>query len=245
MSRLAAAALALVLVSGRSVVAPAQPAPAPPAPAPPAPEVPPEAPAPEAAERDFADGVDAAARKDWAAASTAFERSFELGGRPDALFAWAQAERLGGRCERAVPLYRRFLALGPRPEHAQAADIGLRRCAAVPPGPPPPPPDRPDWIGGGLVALGSVGVGVGLLLVTLSVSHDRAAGRAGIDYDEYLSNMDRARLERPLGIGVGVLGTALLASGIVRLLLAPAARETSVAVAPGGRGLELTWGRRF
>jgi hypothetical protein len=142
-----------------------------------------------------------------------------------------------------VPLYRQFLALGPPPEHAQAADIGLRRCAAEPPG--PVAPERPDWVGGGLVALGSAGVGAGLLLITLSVNHERAAGRAGIDYDEYLGNMDRARVERPLGIGVGVLGTALLAVGMVRLLLPAPARETAVALEPGGRGLRLTWGHRF
>jgi hypothetical protein len=245
MSRLAVLAVALVCVSGRSLAVRAQPA-AEAAAEPPAATARP-ASEPTEAERLFQQGVELAGKRAWAEAAAAFERSYAMAARPEALFAWAQAERLGGRCEQAVPLYQRFLALGPRPEHAQAAEIGLRRCAAAPVQPPPPAPARrADWIGGGLVALGTAGVGAGLLLVTLSVSHERAAGRSGINYDEYLGNMDRARLERPIGIGAGVLGTALLASGIVRLLWSPAPpRETALVIEPRDRGLTLGLGGRF
>jgi hypothetical protein len=185
-----------------------------------------------------------------------------------------------------VPLYREFLTKGPAPEHAQAADLGLRRCAEVGTSFPPeassepkpaPAPVAPavspvataargepsaeagrgtDWLGGSLIALGTVGVGAGLALVALSVSEDRAAISAGF-YEDYLAHMERGRLERALGIGIGAAGVALATVGVIRLLRArggeaapphasgPPQELSGVSIAAGPRGATLVLGGRF
>jgi hypothetical protein len=79
------------------------------------------------------------------AAASAFKRAFELTPRPDYLYAWAQAERLGGNCAVAVPLYQRLLALHLPASRREAAERGISLCqlAAPPPIPAPAPVARP------------------------------------------------------------------------------------------------------
>ena len=38
-----------------------------------------------------------------------FEATYKLALRPTLLFNWAQSERLGGHCSRAIEIYKRFL----------------------------------------------------------------------------------------------------------------------------------------
>jgi tetratricopeptide (TPR) repeat protein len=218
------------------------------------------------ARRLFDEGIALAERKEWETAGRAFEQSYRLARSPDALFAWAQAERLAGRCDRAMPLYQKFLTLAPRLEHAQAAEIGLRRCAearvspaTATPGEGPAQPvaalarsetgpsdARTDWVAGGLLALGTVGLGVGTVSLALSIAHERSAGQMGINYDQYLAHMDRARLERVLGAGTSILGAALVTAAMVRLLVTPRAPgRLSLAVEPSAAGAKLVVGRRF
>lgn len=75
---------------------------------------------------------DAFARGDYDAASEHFARAFELEDDRHYLYAWAQAERLGGDCEAAVELYRQFLTLEPPQTEADLARENLERCGADP-----------------------------------------------------------------------------------------------------------------
>lgn len=84
-------------------------------------------------------------------ALAALEQGYAIDPRPEFLYARAQAERLAGRCARAIALYEAFLATAPTPEREAAARANLARCkdtlAATPPAPsampsatPPPEP---------------------------------------------------------------------------------------------------------
>src|SRR5579862_8300035 len=74
-------------------------------------------------------GLAAYQAKDYPTAIRAFEAGFALEPRREFLFANAQARRLAGDCRGAVPLYQRFLEMGPPPVQASATQIALARCA--------------------------------------------------------------------------------------------------------------------
>src|SRR5688572_6058343 len=65
----------------------------------------------EEAGRYFREGVALAREERFDEASRAFESAFQLEKTVEALFGWAQAERLAGRCPRAALLYQDFLAM--------------------------------------------------------------------------------------------------------------------------------------
>jgi tetratricopeptide (TPR) repeat protein len=57
-----------------------------------------------------------------------FRRGYGTNPRPEFLFAWAQAERLRGRCDLAISLYDDFLATQPNERPAEAARQQIERC---------------------------------------------------------------------------------------------------------------------
>ncbi len=65
---------------------------------------------------------------DYRAAAGKLQRSYRARPRARTLFLWAEAERLGGNCEDAVRLYRRYLARFPRAPHARGAKRGVNAC---------------------------------------------------------------------------------------------------------------------
>jgi tetratricopeptide (TPR) repeat protein len=73
--------------------------------------------------------------KDYRAAFAELEAGYAVDPRREFLFAEAQAQRLAGDCQRAVPLYQRFLATDPSPVQVNAAQVGLARCRWPPPRP--------------------------------------------------------------------------------------------------------------
>lgn len=82
----------------------------------------------------FADGrYHEAARK--------FERAYEHDPQPLVLYAWAQAERLAERCDRAVPLYRQYLELDPSDDDVATVREAIEACGEDPDVVPEPPPD--------------------------------------------------------------------------------------------------------
>jgi tetratricopeptide (TPR) repeat protein len=92
--------------------------------------VPPPAPAMTGEARAHYDrGLALYAAKDYGAAIQELEAGYALDPRREFLFAEAQAQRLAGDCQRAVPLYQRFLTSEPSPLQASAAQVGLARCA--------------------------------------------------------------------------------------------------------------------
>ena len=67
---------------------------------------------------------------DYGAAIAAFRAAHVADGRPSALFAMAQAERMSGDCAAAVADYDRFLATRPTERQADAAREMRARCAS-------------------------------------------------------------------------------------------------------------------
>ena len=88
-------------------------------------------------------GLAAYQRHDYEAAVQAFHDAYELDPKPEVLFAWAQAERLGGDCAHAVIHYRKFLEGHPPAFQAKAAQGPLERCERVVATAPPPPAPEP------------------------------------------------------------------------------------------------------
>jgi hypothetical protein len=193
-------------------------------------------------------------QKDYAGATRVFEQGFALDAQPEFLFADAQARRLSGDCRGAVPLYQRFLALGPSAVQTSATHIALARCAqqmanepAAPPPvsrlpPPPPPPPEPwthDRLGAVLVGAGIVGLAVGGGFLAASFSARPPQSSAGLTFDDYRTRYDTA--DRRLTIGVVALaaGGALTTGGVARYLWVRqrAKARATLTIVPGGLAL--------
>ncbi len=189
----------------------------------------------EEAKRHFERAVALADEKEFDQASLEFETAYNLDATVDALFGWAQSERLAGRCPRAIDLYQRFLAQPLSPVQAQAGEIGLRRCqeaiaearigaaapaVAVPTtvtlsSTAPPARSRGPAVGAALLlAAGTVALGGGAVLFLVSGARADSAVN-GEDYGRYFDGLGRARLERTLGLGLAGAGAAALATGAV------------------------------
>jgi hypothetical protein len=132
---------------------------------------------------------------DYAGASVEFKAAYAIEARPEILFAWAQAVRLGGDCPTAVKLYKEYLASNPDVRQRAAAEWSINRCGEdqptssptveepaaslpanlehidTPPPPPPPyvppPPSSPSE-GAPVAAITLGGVGVASLGAALA-----------------------------------------------------------------------------
>lgn len=76
----------------------------------------------------LAAGVDAYGARDYERAVAEFQAAYAASASADALFGWAQAERLSGDCPSAVVLYRRLLEGTLAPAQQAAAQQNLERC---------------------------------------------------------------------------------------------------------------------
>jgi tetratricopeptide (TPR) repeat protein len=65
---------------------------------------------------------------DYNAATVELETAYRLDPQPQLFFAIAQAKRLGGRCDEAVPMYEKFLTTHPGASELQAAETGISLC---------------------------------------------------------------------------------------------------------------------
>jgi hypothetical protein len=182
-------------------------------------------------------GVAAYQRGDYAIAAHEFELAYAANPDPKLLYAWAQAQRLGGQCDKAVELYRRYVETGPTEEQVSAATTGISLCAEQTRSKDPPPVkdeptppivepkrERPPWytdkIGGGLVIGGVAALAVGTTFLILSSSSADAADSARTR-SEFVDKLDEASSRRTIGVvGLG-LGAALLAGGAIRYLTKP------------------------
>ncbi len=183
--------------------------------------------------------------KDYAGAIKDLRLAYALDPRPEILFAWAQAERLYGRCSQASKLYDRFLKSKPSAQQAAAARTGIERCEGQPdttpadpedveqPAPqpaqeqpeqpaaaaaPPPPRPRVDAVGLGLLG---VGVALGAVGGGLLGAGERKAKQLGdvATYDEYADGSGPVRTLRIAGGVLAGIGGALIVGGIVKLLV--------------------------
>jgi hypothetical protein len=213
-------------------------------------------------------------RKDWDGASRALADAYLLDPRPDLLYARAQAERLAGRCNVALPLYDRFLA-EERADTVAAEDArdNRERCAALTAGTtaaapaqpadqgtkPAKPRDRADrgaWYrdpaGGVLVALGAVSTVIGGSVLGIALSRDKKAADAANE-GGFVDRKDDARTQHHVGIAVLSIGGALLVAGVVRWAVVASKRERRagrearlrVGLAPTRRGAAVSLGLRF
>jgi tetratricopeptide (TPR) repeat protein len=182
--------------------------------------------------------------KDYAGAIKDLRLAYALDPRPEILFAWAQAERLYGRCSQASKLYDRFLKSKPSAQQAAAARTGIERCEGQPdttpadpedveqPAPQPaqeqpeqpaaaaPPPPRPRVDAVGLSLLG-VGVALGAVGGGLLGAGERKAKQLGdvATYDEYADGSGPVRTLRIAGGVLAGVGGALIVGGLVKLLV--------------------------
>ncbi|MBC8074097.1 MAG: hypothetical protein IAG13_37605 [Deltaproteobacteria bacterium] len=210
-------------------------------------------------------------RKDWNGASRALADAYVLDPRPDLLYARAQAERLAGRCNVALPLYDRFIAEEKAGSQA-AADAVVNRsiCAKLVAGAQPQPaaapaerrggdakhPAQPPWYrdpaGGVLVALGGVSTVIGGSVLGIALSRDKQADRAANE-GSFVDRKQGARTQYQVGIAVLSIGGAMLIAGVVRwaVLGSKGARASGrtarvgVTMAPARRGAAVSLGLRF
>ncbi len=61
-------------------------------------------------------------------AALEFERAYGQHAQPKTLFAWAQAERLAGRCMKSIELYQKFLNTEPPEQDVEVAEDGILEC---------------------------------------------------------------------------------------------------------------------
>jgi hypothetical protein len=193
-------------------------------------------------------GLELYRARDFAGSIRALEQGFAIDPRREFLFAEAQALRLAGDCARAIPLYQRFIDSGAQAVQAQAARLGIDRCAPerTPPAPQPlapgPSPARPGGappsapIGAGppqgdrprwwrdpwALSAGGLGVaalGVGVVaLVGSDRSADRAQSALTTTHADFHRLWSEAEQRRTIALVGLAAGAGLVAAGSVRAL---------------------------
>lgn len=194
--------------------------------------------------RDYFDrGLHLYAIHQYAAAIEQFQRGFAVEPRREFLFAQAQAWRLSGKCDRAIPLYQQFIESTPAAVQREAARLGLDRCApdrlrgpapiaTLPTAPPttaplasssvpaPPAPWWRDGWGDVAVASGVAALGVSwFFAIASNHARDQAQSAQTATEQEYDGLWTSAQRRRDIAIGSLVGGLVLLAAGTSRLVL--------------------------
>ncbi|MCX4247987.1 hypothetical protein [Paraliomyxa miuraensis] len=204
---------------------------------------------------------DAFAAGDYDQAATAAAEAYAAEGDPKYLYAQAQAERFGGRCELAIEHYREFIAAVPSSAATLAAQDNIAECetllerakpAPEPEPEPTPPPateatDEPEprarWardpLGGALVGTGAAVLAIGGGLYGQAHLDERAARQAH-DVATYGDHIDRAYALSRVGLSLMIAGGTLVVGGAVRwAVVARRVRTDRVALRPGSGGLVL------
>ena len=199
----------------------------------------------------------------YAAAAAELEAAYAIEPSPKLLYAWAQAERYAGSCEKAVTLYEQFIATGPDEAGRRAAEEKMRECDASgtdEPGPKSTPngeaddddaeikPAYRDWLGATFVGLGvATGVAGGVLL---GIGRQEVVTSPGApSEDDYFDEVAAGRTKYTAGIVLASVGGALILAGIIRYSVLAAKNrkqrnaQTSSLAPPRGLGLGL--GVRF
>jgi hypothetical protein len=191
----------------------------------------------EGALRHFTAGMDAWLAEDFAAAQRELEAAYAIEPVPELLYSLGQLARLQGDCTQARARFFAYLETGPSPQAAEDTRINIERCVpeepelpevAPPPepeiGPPietPPPapaPRRRDALGITLTVVGSALAITGAGLFGAAFAERRRADEE-LGVNAFERRVDRSRAEYWSGVGLATVGVAVLAGGIVRLLL--------------------------
>jgi tetratricopeptide (TPR) repeat protein len=190
-------------------------------------------------------GIDAYKAGDYAKAAALLERAYKADPKPETLFALAQAERLGGKCDKAIPHYNKLLEKTTELNQAKLIQNNVGLCEASldkKPDEPAKPVTRTvvrevrksdrvatAMLGGGMLAIGS---SVGLFLAASGAASDASAARTLDDHDRFL---DRATRDRVLAFVAGGVGAGLVVGAIVKWQL-DGTKPTEVAVVPSASG---------
>jgi hypothetical protein len=207
----------------------------------------------------FDRGAALAAERRYDEAAQAFQAAYDLDHRKEALFAWAQVERLRGNCGAAVPLYRRFLASADlTPAQSEAAALSIRRCEAEPeprpeapaPAPvpaavvtvpvpaPPPARSRRAVVTSGVMLGGAVAsTGAAATFYLLSRNDERLASSKDV-WQDYYDAARRARDRQRLSAGLFGAGVLLGGGALLQWLVSAPAPVTAAAwIGPGGAAM--------
>lgn len=190
-----------------------------------------------AAQQRYDEGLAAYSDRRYDEAIAAFAAAHALEERADILFAWAQATRLAGQCDKSLALFQRFLLTNPSATQVEAAHIAMKRCeparpqrsdvsaaprrpstapavATVPPRAQAPSLSR-DAVGGALVSVGMFTTVAGAALL-LSAYEKAGAGRSPESYQAYDERHAAAEGRFRWGVGLLVGGGAMLLGGGAR-----------------------------
>ena len=216
-------------------------------------------------------GIDAYKAGKYEEAASLLEKAYAAEPKPETLFALAQAERLAGKCDKAVPRYKQLLGQTTELATAKAVQNNLALC----PGAEPPPPKEPepktdepkpepkieqtppqptktivrevrktDPLAVGLLAGGALagGFSVGMLMRS-SATRDAAGSARTLDDANDLH--DRADRDRLVAIIAGGAGAVAIGFAVFRLARGGSESSTEVAVTPTGDGSMITWSKTW
>lgn len=210
-------------------------------------------------------GVDEYKGQKYEAAAATLKESYDLDPKPDALFALAQAERLGGHCIEARAHYKKLLESTTEMATAKAVQSNLDLCGPDPDKPaarrpepdrpalPPPPPRTitttrtvvrevrgTDKLATLLFAGGMLGLGAGggLFLAAKNSRDDADRALTLDDHDRLDKRADTLRIASFAAAGAGA---ALIGGAVVRWVLGGGGATTTepkpeVSLAPSARG---------
>ena len=212
----------------------------------------------------FKQGIEQYKAKQYDAAAATLGKSYELEPKTEALFAQAQAERLGGHCPEAVSHYRKILETATDLPTIKAVQTNLAACPSQPDMMPrkdepkeapktvvvQAPPEvvtktvvrdvpHSDKLATLSFSVGmlAVGGGAGLYIASNGALDDANHARTLDDHDKFTK---RAQLERTLGyIALGT-GATLVTIAVIKWATggsatpAPASEVAVVPVAGGG-----------
>jgi tetratricopeptide (TPR) repeat protein len=199
-------------------------------------------------------GIDAYKAGKYEDAIKLIGKSYALEPTSESLFALAQAERLAGKCDLAVPHYRKLIETSTELATARAVQNNLALCVKDEPKSPPaaepdpvvtaPAQDEPkvvvrevsrtDVVATSMVAGGALATGaaIGLFLSSRSTL-DAAADAGTLEGHDRLE--DRGRRDRTLSFIAAGLGAGMIGYAVVRwTILKPARREIAIAPTTGG-----------
>jgi tetratricopeptide (TPR) repeat protein len=159
--------------------------------------------------------------KDYDTASREFEAAYKADPVPALLYGWAQSERLGGHCDRALPLYRKYVYADVSAQSLEAARANIKQCEQqVPVAPPPPeaPPPAPspwytDGVADALTVAGTAGAIVGIVYVVKS-GNTRDSAATAPNLTTFQSRLDDATTQRRVGYTALGFGVALASVGV-------------------------------
>jgi len=197
---------------------------------------------------------------DYATAETALAKALALEPSFDTEFALAQAQRLGGHCDLALPHYKALLDASTDLSTGRLINTSMEPCVPKepekpppPPTPPPPPPAPPPQIivregAPSMVTLGVIGGGALALGVSVGMfyaSHEnRGDADAAATFDDHVKIENRADRQRVYGIVTLAAGAGLIGYGVYRWKLR-ARSSTEVAITPTADGAAVFASGRF